>query len=121
MLKPMLLSATAAGSCVRGTMSPTDACHAGPLNAAPQPIRNVNSNSSHGVISPVQAQIDKPIDTHSMNTWAPSITLRRSRLSAMAPANSDNSMIGKLTDVCTSATMCGDSAIDVIIQDAPTD
>ena len=30
MLKPMELSATAVGNISRGTMSPTEACHAGP-------------------------------------------------------------------------------------------
>src|SRR6185436_1343343 len=121
MLNPMLLIDTAAGKCARGTMSPTEACHAGPLNAVPQPIRNVNSNSSHGLSTPVQAQIDKPIETDSMNSCAPSITLRRSRLSAIAPANKDSNMIGRVIEVCTNATMSGDGAIDVIIQDAPTD
>jgi hypothetical protein len=121
MLKPMLLSATAPGSCVRGTMSPTDACHAGPLNAAPHPIRKVNSSSNQGVIAPVHAHTASPMETRSMNTCAPSITLRRSRLSAIAPANNDSNMIGNVTDVCTSATMCAESAIDVIIQEAPTD
>src|SRR5687767_10539314 len=121
MLKPMLFSATAPARCERGTMSPTDACQAGALNAAPQPIRNVNSSNNHGVITPLHAQIDSAIETHSMKSCAPNMTLRRSRLSAIAPATSDSNKIGKVTEACTSATMSADSAIDVIIQEAPTD
>ena len=56
-----------------------------------------------------------------MKICAPSITLRRSRLSAIAPATSDSSMIGSVTDACTSATMSADGAIEIIIHDAPTD
>ena len=121
MLKPMLLRVTAPGKCARGAMSPTEACHAGLLNAEPQPMRKVNMSSSHGVIRPVHAHTASPIETANMKLCAPSITLRRSRLSAIAPAMSDNSMIGNVTDACTSATMSADLAIDVIIQAAPTD
>ena len=52
MLKPMLLSAIAAGRSERGTISPTSDCQAGPLNAVPQPIRNVKASRSQGVTSP---------------------------------------------------------------------
>ena len=56
MLNPMLLSATAAGNSARGTMSPTEACHAGALNAAAAPIAKANNSSNQGVINPVQAK-----------------------------------------------------------------
>ena len=49
------------------------------------------------------------------------MTLRRSRLSAIAPATSDNNIVGSVTDACTSATMSADCAIEIIIHDAPTD
>ena len=62
MLKPIVFSATAAGNSERGTMSPTEACHAGRLNALPQPIRNVNINSSQGVIQPNQVNKDSSTD-----------------------------------------------------------
>ena len=42
-------------SSARGTMSPTEACHAGALNAPPHPIRKVKSSSSQGDIQPTQA------------------------------------------------------------------
>src|SRR5690606_7869910 len=37
-----------------------------------------------------------------------------------APAISDSSRMGRAVEVCTSATMSGDGAIDVISHDAPT-
>ena len=121
MLNPILFSATAPGSSARDTMSPTDACHAGALNAAPQPIRNVSDSNSHGVIRPVQAHIASSTEIESMKLCAASITLRRSRLSAIAPAISDNSIVGNVTDAWTSATMSADCAMEIIIHDAPTD
>src|SRR3546814_14951564 len=59
--------------------------------------------------------------TTSMNTCAHSITTRRSKLSANAPAHNDSSMIGSVVEDCTRATSCGESTSDAIIQDAPTD
>ena len=55
-----------------------------------------------------------------MKHWATSITLRRSKLSAIAPDGSENSMIGSVVDACTSATMLAESEMEVIIQAAPT-
>jgi hypothetical protein len=55
-----------------------------------------------------------------MKACAVSITRRRSKLSAMAPEASENSMIGAAVDACTSATMFAESVIDVIIHAAPT-
>ena len=121
MLKPMLLKATAPGSSERGTMSPTEACHAGALNAAPQPIRKVKSSSSHGVMKPSHAHAASATDTTSMNSCAASIILRRSKLSAIAPATSENSITGSATEACTSATMSAEPAIESISQAAPTD
>ena len=56
-----------------------------------------------------------------MKPCATSITSRRSRLSAIAPAASDSSTIGSVTDDCTSATSAGEVVSVVIIHDAPTD
>src|SRR5262245_5387621 len=49
------------------------------------------------------------------------MTLRRSRLSAMAPEISDSSIVGSVIDAWTSATISADCAIEIIIHDAPTD
>jgi hypothetical protein len=49
-LKLIEFSATAAGTSVRGTMSPTAACQDGLCSAVPQPIRKVKESSSQGVM-----------------------------------------------------------------------
>jgi hypothetical protein len=121
MLNPRLLSATAPGSSERGTMSPTEACHAGALKAAPQPIRNVSDNNSQGVITPVHAQAASTTDMSNMNACADSMTWRRSKLSATAPASRDSSMIGSATAACTSATISAACVSEIISQEAPTD
>ena len=46
--------------------------------------------------------------------------MRRSYMSAIAPAGIEISMTGSITAVCTSATMSADAAISVIAQAAPT-
>ncbi len=121
MLKPMLLSETAAGRSSRGTMSPTEACQAGLLSAVPQPMRKVKVSSSQGVMRPCQAQSVRAMETTSMKHWADSISLRRSKLSASAPAATENSMIGSEVEACTSATMLAEGEMEAIIQAAPTD
>ena len=117
----MLFIATALGRMARGTMSPTDACQAGPLIAVAQPRRKVNPSSSQGVIQPAHAVAASSADTSSMNAWQAIITLRRSRLSATAPAHCDKSMIGRVVAAGTSAISKGDAERDVIIHAAPTD
>ena len=121
MLKPMLFRATAVGRTLRGTMSPTEACQAGLLMAVPQPIRKVKPSRSHGVSTPPQAQAASTTDTVSMNPCADSMTQRRSRLSATAPAHSDSSMIGRVVEAWTRAIIWGEASREVIIQEAPTD
>src|SRR5690606_6815578 len=48
------------------------------------------------------------------------MTLRRLKLSAIAPETSANSMIGRAVDACTNATMSADDEMMVIIHAAPT-
>ena len=55
-----------------------------------------------------------------MKAWAVSITRRRLKLSATAPAASEKTMIGSVVEACTSATMLAEVVIVVIIQAAPT-
>ena len=55
-----------------------------------------------------------------MKTWAISMTRRRLKLSAIAPAASEKTMIGSVVEACTSATMLAEVVIVVIIQAAPT-
>src|SRR5690606_10298709 len=77
-------------------------------------------SSTHGVIQPIQVMAASPAETSSMKVWAASMILRRSTVSARAPAASDSSMIGRVIDACTRATICAE-AMEVIIHAAPTD
>ncbi|BAV64298.1 hypothetical protein SCLO_1012580 [Sphingobium cloacae] len=56
-----------------------------------------------------------------MKHWQASITLRRSRLSAIAPAQSESSMMGSVVAAGTSATISEEPESDVMIHAAPTD
>ena len=58
-----------------------------------------------------------PVSAISSDTSA---TMRRSYMSAMAPAGIEISMIGSISAVCTSATLSADDVICVIAQAAPT-
>ena len=120
-LKPIEFIATALGKIARGTMSPTAACQAGPLIAVAHPSAKVKASSSQGVIHPAQAVTANNADTTSIQLWQAIITLRRSRLSATAPAHKDSSMIGSVVAAGTSAISIGDADSEIIIQAAPTD
>jgi len=119
-LKPMEFNPTAPGTCSRGTMSPTEACHAGLKSAPPQPMRKVSARRSHGVSHPAQATTASATETANMKACARSMIRRRSRLSASAPATSAKTMIGRVFDDCTSATIEWLSVISPIAQAAPT-
>lgn len=58
--------------------------------------------------------------TTNISACAMIITRRRSQMSAVAPAGSDNNMMGSVVEACTSATMSALGAIEVISHDAPT-
>ena len=98
MLNPRLFIATAAGTTGRGTTSPIEADTDGALTATPQPMRKVKTKSVYGDSTSAKAQATSRIETLSMNSCASIITRRRLRLSAIAPANSDSNMIGKVVD-----------------------
>src|SRR5690606_18786487 len=93
----------------------------GPLIAVPQPMRNVKVSSVQGVSSPSHAANESDAETISMKICAASITRRRSRLSATAPAQSDSRTIGRLIDAWTRAIIWGDAPMLAIVHDAPTD
>ncbi|MNU01523.1 hypothetical protein D3C72_2449560 [compost metagenome] len=60
------------------------------------------------------------METDSRKNCEASITLRRSKLSAIAPETMENSMIGSEVEAWTRATMFSEDEIDAIIQAAPT-
>ena len=69
---------------------------------------------------PSQASTDSAVAPDSAIDSEISATMRRSYMSAMAPAGIEISMIGSISAVCTSATLSADDVICVIAQAAPT-
>ncbi len=120
MLKEMLFSEIAAGSIFGGTCSLTEACHAGPYSAMPLPIRKQNTSRLIGSSRPNQATAHSATEHANVAASETSPTMRRSYMSAIAPAGIEISITGSITAVCTSATISGDAAICVIAQAAPT-
>src|SRR5437868_2869482 len=116
----MPFSATADGSVSGGTCSLTDDCHAGPNSAMPQPTMKQNASRMFGVTRPRQAITASAVAPISEIDSDTSATMRRSYMSAMAPAGIEISMIGSIKAVCTSATLSADDVICVIAQAAPT-
>src|SRR6266850_7642510 len=116
----MPFKATADGSVSGGTCSLTEACHAGPNSAMPQPTTKQNASRIFGVTRPSQAITDKAVAPTSEIDSDTSATMRRSYMSAMAPAGIEISMIGSIKAVCTSATLSADDVIWVIAHAAPT-
>src|SRR5262249_1332128 len=73
-----------------------------------------------GVIEPNHATSVRQIDPTIAIASAARPTLRRSNISATAPATVDSSATGNIKAVCTSATLSGDDVICVIDHAAPT-
>ena len=120
-LKAMVLSEIACGRSRGPTVLRTDACHAGALIAVPVPTPRVMTNSSAGVIAPAWVRSASTLEIASIPHCAASITRRRSKLSAIAPANTPNSMIGIVAEACTSAIRTWLRVSSVISHAAPTD
>jgi hypothetical protein len=116
----MPFSATAAGKVSAGTCSLTEDCHAGPNSAMPLPTIKQSASRMCGVTRPSHANTDSAVAPASAIDSDTSATMRRSCMSAMAPAGIEISMIGSINAVCTSATMSADGVICVIAQAAPT-
>jgi len=72
------------------------------------------------VTRPSHASTDSVVAPTSAIDSDSSATMRRSYMSAMAPAGIEISMIGSINAVCTSATLSADDVICVIAQAAPT-
>ena len=116
----MPLSAIAAGKASTGTCSLTDACQLGPNKAMPLPMTKQNPSRISGVTMPSQVSTVNamaPVSAIDSDTRA---TIRRSYISATAPAGIEISMIGNISAVCTNATWSAEEVIWVIAQAAPT-
>ena len=116
----MPLSATAAGSVSAGTCSLTEACQAGPNSAMPLPTTKHSASRIFGVTRPSHASTVSTVAPTSAMPSETIATMRRSCMSAMAPAGIAISMIGSISAVCTSATLSAEDVICVIAQAAPT-
>ncbi len=119
-LNPTALAITAGAIWARGTWSPIAACQAGANSAEPQPIRNVRPSNSEGVTPPARATAASPAEASSVNSCETSMIVRRSRVSARAPAISDRKKKGRAPAVCTSATWSAEGAIVAMSHEAPT-
>jgi hypothetical protein len=104
----------------RAACSPTEDCQAGPNSAIPLPTMKQNASRRFGVTAPAQSSTVKAVAPTSAMTSENSDTIRRSYMSATAPAGIEISMIGSIKAVCTKATLSADAVICVIAHAAPT-
>jgi hypothetical protein len=73
-----------------------------------------------GVTTPSHARAESEIEPANAIDRATSPTIRRSNISAIAPAGVDTKATGNISDVWTSATMLVDEESFVIAHAAPT-
>ena len=118
--RPSPVSATASVRSLRGTASDVVDCQAGEFIAAPAPRANVRMSNNHGVVAPKTVSTPSAAAEDSIHPCVNSNILRRSIMSAMAPAGRASSTMGRLAAVCMSATITGDSVSEVISHAAPT-
>src|SRR5271169_3678633 len=116
----MPFSATADGNVSTGTCSVTEDCQAGPNSAMPLPTTKQNASRVRGVTKPSPASTVSAVAPDNEIDNDTSATMRRSYMSAIAPAGIEISMTGSIKAVCTSATLSADDVIWIIAQAAPT-
>src|ERR1700678_3828926 len=107
-------SETVSGISSRGTSSGTIACHAGLFIAEPKLSRKVNASNAHGDTWPKKVRMARIPTEHSIHACQKISSLRRSKMSAVAPASSPRSNTGRLAAVCISAINRGDAVSQVI-------
>src|SRR5829696_5047089 len=112
--------AIAWGSSLLGTRSGWIDCHVGRFTASPKPSAKVSTRSSAGVMTPIQVRTARIKATKNIQPCAAISSLRRSTMSAKAPAGKAATRKGKLVAVCTSATRVGEGVSEVISHAAPT-
>ncbi len=120
MLMPRPLSASAGASSFLGTSSGSTARKAGVSNAEPASSTKIRMRSVIGVIAPITVSTHSTTITASMKICAMMRSLRRSTMSASAPAGSANRNIGSAVAAPTSDTQIGDGSSVVINQAVPT-
>src|SRR5215213_3866676 len=112
--------AIAWGNSLLGTRSGWIDCHVGRFTASPKPSAKVSTRSSAGVMAPIQVRTASIKATKNIQPCAAISSLRRSTMSARAPAGKAATRKGKLVAVCTSATRVGEGVSEVISHAAPT-
>src|SRR5271163_514898 len=115
----MPFSATAEGNVSAGTCSLTEDCQAGPNSAMPLPTTKHSASRIGGVTRPNHDNAVSAVAPDSEIDSEISATMRRSCMSAMAPAGIEISITGNIKAVCTSATLSAVAVICVIAQAAP--
>src|SRR5262245_56416788 len=83
-------------------------------------MRKINASSMKGEIRPLSVTASKVMVSTSMKIWARIRSLRRSTMSARAPAGSAKRNNGKLVAAATRDTMRGDESRLVISQAVAT-
>src|ERR1041385_2884162 len=118
-VKPTLPSAIAEESSGFGTISGIDACHAGQLTAPPMLRKKDKRSSTPGVTPPVNARTPRRAAATSIQICVKMRILRRSRMSASAPAGSEKRNMGRVTAVSRSPTSAGEGVSVVISHPSP--
>lgn len=116
MLMPMLFKAKAAKRSFFSTSDGTIACHAGIKTATPDPRIKVIINNIRGVMAPEFTTKPRENAVPARKKVAASISFRRFKISANAPAGRANRNIGNVDRAWTSATRVGESVKVVISQ-----
>lgn len=115
-LKPTDVSVRAAGRSRLFTISPTEACQAGSLKAIAQPARKLKPRIIQGLRKPRATTMVSAPPATVIRHRAVNMTLRLSKLSTMAPANTDRRKGGRVAEACTSATIRFDDEIVAMSQ-----
>src|ERR1700733_7301208 len=107
-------SETVSGISSRGTNSGTIACQAGLFIAEPIFSRKVNASNAQGDIYPTKVSTASMPTEPSIHACQKISSLRRSKISAVAPASNPSRSTGKLAAVCINAISNGDAVSEVI-------
>jgi hypothetical protein len=112
--------AAAWGISSRSTSSGWTACHEGRSTADPRPMPNVSASTVQMPIWCISVSAPRTAAQISMNNWLASISLRRSKMSPIAPAGSPIRNVGSVVAVCTSETVSAVPPSETISHCAPT-
>ena len=115
-LNPALLREMASGSWARGITSGTMACHAGLFIAVPIFSRKVRISRIQGEMMSKNVSTLRMATAVSIHACQKMSNRRRSKISAVAPANKPRTTTGRLAAVCISAMSKGDGVSTVISQ-----